>query len=109
MPVDVLSRLAGPVNAASGDTTIYTPLERHQGWLRSVKVVNNTTAKITIKVGINATSDDSLIFPAIPVPAKGMVNQETFDVLEDSDSLIVNASATGTTVTVMGFDRYPHL
>ena len=109
MPVDVLSRLAGPVNAALGDNTVFTPKERHQGWIRAVKIVNNTTAKITIKVGINATTDDSLIFPAIPVPAKGMVNQETFDVLEDSDSLLVNASATGSTVTIMGYDRYPTL
>jgi hypothetical protein len=45
--------------------------------------------------------------PAIPVPARGMVSMDSFDVLQDSDSLVVNASAAGT--TVMGFDRYPHL
>jgi len=109
MPVDVLSRLAGPINAASGDNTIFTPNEGHQGWVRSIKVVNNTAAKVTIKVGINSSSDSSLIIPAVGVPARGMIERQTFDILEDDDSLIVNASATGTTVTINGFDRYPHL
>ncbi len=109
MPVDVLSRLAGPANAASGDNTVFTPDPGHQGWLQQIKIVNNTAAKITVKVGINASSDASLIMPAIGVPARGMVSQATFDVLNDTDSLIVNASATGSTVTIMGYDRYPHL
>ncbi len=109
MPVDVLSRLAGPVNAASGDNTIGAPDERHKWWIKSVKIVNNTAAKITIKVGISASTDSSLIFPTVSVPARGMMDIETFDVLSDADSLVVNASTGGATVTITGFDRYPHL
>lgn len=109
MTTDVLSRLAGPINAASGDNTVFTPDEGHKGWVLRIVVANNTAAKVTIKIGINSSADANLIFPAIGVPARGTLDRETFHILSDADSLIVNASATGATVTVSGYDRYPTL
>lgn len=107
MPVHVPTRIAGPTAAASGDNTAYTPNEGQHAIITRVKLVNNGASKVTVKVGIGSSSDSALIFPAVGVPAKGMVDQETYDVLTDADSLIVNASATGVTYTVTGQIRMP--
>lgn len=106
-------RLAGPVAAASGDNTVYTVPDNHRVEITRVKIVNNSAAKVTVKVGINGSSDADLVFPEIGVPAKGMVDQETYDVLKAVDSsidtLVVNADAVGVTVTVSGIDNHPRL
>lgn len=110
MAGNVPRRLYGPANAASGDATILTLDEGHRYMLTSIKWVNNTTGKITVKAGLNGTADDNLILPATPVPAKGRINERLDDIMDTTDDTMqINASASGTTVTVYGIDIYPHL
>lgn len=109
---DVPQRLYGPANAASGDSTLLTLKEGHKYLIDRVKIVNNSTGKIAVKVGIGGLADPNLIFPAVSIPAKGMVDQKCDDVMDDDqtpDTLQFNATATGTTVTVFGRDNYPRL
>lgn len=112
MPVDVPKRLYGPANAASGDSTILTLPEGRTYLIDRVKIVNNSSSKITMKVGIGGVTDALLIFPAVGIPAKGIVDQKCDDIMDDDqtpDTMQINASASGATITVFGRDRYPHL
>lgn len=105
----VPKRLAGPVNAASGDNTLLTVDPGHTYEVTRVKIVNNTTAKVTVKIGINDTTDASLVMVPVGVPRQGQVDLPTYEVLNQNDLLVANATATGTTVTVYGNDRYPRV
>lgn len=112
MPVDVKQRLYGPANMASGDSTLLSLTEGHKFLIDRVKIVNNSSGKITVKVGIGGTADANLIFPAVGIPTKGIVDQPCNDIMDDDqtpDTLQVNASGSGATITVFGRDRYPHL
>ena len=106
-PVPV--RLVDPTAAASGDNTLYTPSEQHRALLQTVTMLNTAASKVTVKVGINSTANASLVFPSVGIPAGGMVERDTKRYLTDADSLLLNCSATGVTVTVDGIDFYPRV
>ena len=100
---------------AAGDNTLLTVSPGHTVIVERFHVVNSTSAtKLTAKIGLNASADANLVSPAMTIPGKQMVDQDTFIVMNadvDSvvvDSLVLNASATGLTVTVYGTDQYPH-
>lgn len=99
-------RLTDPTAAASGDNTLFTVDESQQWVIRRIKAVNNGTSKVTAKFGINASTDGSLILPTVSVPAKGLLDLPTTDILTDGESLIANCSATGLTITVYGTKTY---
>lgn len=109
------NRLAGPTAAASGDNTAYTPDVSRRVIITRIKVVNNSTAKVTVKIGIGGSADANLIFPEMVIQKKATLDQETFEVLNGEDEegavdvLYINASATGTTYTIFGYEDYPHL
>lgn len=107
----VVSRY-GPAAAASGDSTLLSLDYRHYYNIKRVKIVNNTTATITAKMGINGTADANLLFPAVAIPKKQMIDQKCDDNMTDydtPDTLQINASAAGLSVTVFYDDYMPHL
>ncbi len=102
---DVMSRLAGPANVGSGTSTAFTGTSAHVYSIRSIRYVNNTTGAITIKVGIGGVADANLIVPAITVGAGDAYHDESLFILAGTDTLQINASATGGTLTVCGLDQ----
>jgi hypothetical protein len=119
MPVNNIPvTLYGPATlAASGDTTLFTALTDYVYMLDMVKVVNNTSAKVTVKFGNMGSADTNLICPPVGVPKQGMVTLDkqvaghliTGAGVEvgSEQYLVCNTSATGVTVTVEGTIRYP--
>ena len=102
-----LSRLAGPANAGSGTSTVLTVSSGipHIYTLKSIRVVNNTGAAITFKMGIGGVADANLISPAILLGAGELYQDDCFFVLAGTDTLQINTTATGLAVTVCGLDQ----
>jgi hypothetical protein len=102
---DVMARLAGPANAGSGTSTVFTGTSGHTYSIRSIRIVNNTSAPITYKLGIGGVTDALLVLPAIAVQAGSAYHEDALFVLSGTETLQVNASATGGTITVCGLDQ----
>lgn len=102
---DVLSRLAGPANVASGTSTVFTGTAAHTYSIKSIRIVNNTAAAITIKLGIGGVADVNLILPPEPIDAGGFAEWDGLLTLSGVETLQANASATGLTITVSGLDQ----
>lgn len=105
MASDILSRLAGPANVASGTSTIYTGTALHTYSIRSIRIVNNGTAVITIKLGIGGVTDAVLILQAIAIQPGGYYHDDGLFILSGTETLQANASASGLTITVCGLDQ----
>lgn len=106
---DVEKRLAGPVALASGDNTVFTVDPGHNVKIQRLVIVNNSTAKVTVKVGIGASTDGSLITPDLIIQKKAVVDKTVDVMLAGDEFLVANADTTGSTITVNGYDQYPHL
>jgi len=99
-----LKKLAGPANAATATSSIFTGTSGHYYAIKNLRYVNNTAAAITVKFGIGGTADANLLIPSTSVPAGGMLNHDCYVVLEQTEVLHINVSATGGTYTVSGVD-----
>jgi hypothetical protein len=102
-----LARLAGPANIPSGTSTVFTGTAGHTYAIGRILIVNNTGSSKTIKVGIGGVTDDLLLSPTLSVPQKGVLALKGLVVLAGAETLQVNASATGMTITVFGLDQTP--
>ncbi len=102
---DTMSRLAGPANAGNGTSTAFTGTTAHTYSIRSIRYVNNTTASITIKIGIGGVTDAVLIIPAIPVAPGAAFHDSGLFVMSGTETLQINTTATGGTLTVCGLDQ----
>lgn len=102
---DVLSRIAGPANIASGTATAFTGTGAHTYSIRSIRIVNNTSGTVTVKVGIGGVTDAVLIIPAIAIAPGDAYHDDGLFVLSGTETLQTNASATGTTLTVCALDQ----
>lgn len=99
------SRLAGPANAASGTSTAFTGTTAHTYVIRSIFFANNTSGPITIKIGIGGVADSNLILAETVVQSKDtFVMTPDMLVLSGTETLQINASASGGTITVNGVD-----
>ena len=102
---DTLSRIVGPVNLANGTSTAFTGTTSHVYTMRNIRIVNNTAASVTVKVGIGGVTDALLILPPVAIPAGGFLNHDCFVVMSGTETLQANTTATGTTITVSGLDQ----
>jgi hypothetical protein len=102
---DTLSRIVGPVNLASGTSTVFTGTAAHTYTLRSIRVVNPTAAAVTVKLGIGGVTDALLVLPATSIDAGGWAEFDGVLVLSGTETLQANTTATGTTITVSGLDQ----
>ena len=102
---DVLSRIVGPVNLASGTSTVFTGTAAHTYTIRSIRVVNATPAAVTVKLGIGGVTDALLVLPATSIDAGGWAEFDGVLVLSGTETLQANTTATGTTITVAGLDQ----
>jgi hypothetical protein len=102
---NLFSRLAGPANIANGTSTIFTGTAAHTYLIRSILIVNNTSAKVTVKIGIGGVTDALLVSPPLAIPTKGWVEWKPLLVLSGAETIQANATATGTTVTISGVDK----
>ncbi len=99
-----LSRLFGPANIASGTSTVFTGTAAHTYVLRNLLVVNETSAKVTLKVGIGGVADANLVQPTTSIPSKGRIDFPVFIVMSGTETLQAVTSATGLTITGSGLD-----
>ncbi len=102
---DLMSRLAGPANVANGTATAFTGTAAHTYSIRSIRIVNNTTGSVTVKVGIGGVTDALLIVPAIAIQPGDAYHDDGLFILSGTETLQTNASATGCTMTVSGLDQ----
>jgi len=102
---DTLSRIAGPANLASGTSTVFTGTAAHVYTIRSIRIVNNTAAAVTVKLGICGVTDALLILPPTSIDAGGWAEFDGVIVLSGTETLQANTTATGTTITVAGLDQ----
>lgn len=102
---DVLSRLAGPANIASGTSTVFTGTTAHTYTIKHIRIVNPTVGNVIIKLGIGGVADANLILPAASIDAGGFAEFDGLIVMAGTETLQANASATGMTITVAGLDQ----
>lgn len=102
---EVLKRILGPVNIASGNSVLFTGVVSHTYLFRKIKIVNPTAAVITLKLGIGGIADANLIMPTTSIDAGGWGEGDDFIVLTGVETLNANASATGLTITINGLDQ----
>jgi len=102
---DTLSRIVGPVNLASGTSTVFTGTAAHTYTIRSIRIVNNTAAAVTVKLGIGGVTDALLILPPTSIDAGGWTEFDGVLVMSGTETLQANTTATGTTITVAGLDQ----
>ena len=106
---DLLSRINGPENIGNGNTDVFTGTGGHTYTIRNTRIINNTAAAITVKLGIGATgavADTELILGPVSIPASGgLLNHDCFIVMSGTENLKANATATGTTITISGLDQ----
>ena len=102
---DTLSRIVGPVNLANGTSTVFTGTSAHTYTFKNIRIVNNTAAAVSVKLGIGGVTDALLIMPPISIPAGGILNHDCMVVIAGTETLQANTTATGTTITVSGLDQ----
>jgi hypothetical protein len=101
---ETLSRLAGPVNLSGSTATYFTGTGGHTYAIRAIRILNNTAAPITVKVGIGGVTDALLIIPAVTIMPGAAWDDDGLHVLSGTETLQANASATGATLEVSGLD-----
>lgn len=102
---DTLKRIVGPVNIASGTSTVFTGTTAHVYTIKNIKIVNTTGAAITLVLGIGGVTAAFQILPTTTIDAGGFGEFDGLLVLTGTDTLQANASATGLTITVSGLDQ----
>jgi hypothetical protein len=107
MATDTLSRLYGPAQPGSGTVTLFTVTTSHVYTIRSIRIVNNGTTAITVKVGIGGVTDALLILPTLSIPPANAYHDDGLFVLTGAETFQVNSSASGLTITVSGLDQLP--
>src|SRR4051812_40956558 len=101
---EVTSRLMGPANVASGTSTLFTGTTAHTYAIRGIRLVNNSSAAIPVKLGIGGVTDALLIIPAVAIQPGAAFHDDGLFVLSGTETLQANASASGLTATVSGLD-----
>jgi len=102
---EVLKRICGPANVASGTATAFTGTAAHRYTIKSIRLANPTAGAVSVKIGIGGVTDALLILPPIALAAGDVYQDDCFFVLEGTETLQTNATATGTTLTVSGLDQ----
>jgi hypothetical protein len=102
---DVLKRIVGPANIASGTSTLFTGTALHTYTFKHMTIVNPTAAAITVKLGIGGVTDALLFLPTATIDAGGMAVFDGTLVLTGAETIQANASATGLTFTASGLDQ----
>jgi len=102
---EVLMRIAGPSNIASGTSTLFTGTASHRYTVKQITIVNPTAGAITYKLGIGGVTDAVLIMPAVTLQAGEYTTFDGLLVLSGTETLQANATATGGTFTMSGLDQ----
>lgn len=102
---DALSRIIGPTNLAGGSSTAFTGTDGHTYTIRSLRIVNNSSATITVKVGIGGVADSQLVVPDVAIPAKGVFRDGGLIILADTETVMAFTSASGLTLSAFGLDQ----
>jgi hypothetical protein len=103
---EMLKRLAGPVAAAAGASTLITVPANHVYTIKKIKIVNTDPVNNkTFQLFINGAAAGDSITPVYTVDAGGSAESDEFIVLAAADTLRITTSATGLTVSVYGLDQ----
>ncbi len=102
---EVLTRLAGPVALTSGTQTVFTGTAAHVYTSLDLRIVNPTAGDITVSVGVNGLADENLIIADVTLSEDDMLDDNSRHVLAGTDTLEVQCSADGLTLTWSGVDQ----
>lgn len=102
---DTLKRIVGPVNVPNGTGTAFTAVASHTYTLKSIRLVNNTTASITVQMGINGTTNSFLVLAPVSLPTVTQLIHDCFLVMSGTETLQTSGSLSGVTLTVCGLDQ----
>ncbi len=106
---DTLARVFGPANIASGYSQVFGGTAAHIYTIKTLHIVNATTADITVKLAIEASSgsqaDSELILPTTTIDAGGFAHYEGLIILTGTEVITATASATGLTISGHGLDQ----
>lgn len=102
---DTLTRIFGPVNIASGTSTLFTGVTGHIYTFKHFVIVNNTGAAISVKLGIGGVTDALLILPYTSIDAGGMAEGDGLWITSGTETIQANAGSTGLTITASGLDQ----
>lgn len=106
MATETLTGL-GPTNISSGTATYLTVTSSHVYTIYGLEIVNNTGAAITVKIGVGGVADANLVMPPVAIPAGGWLEFDGRLTLDSTDTLQINASASGTTLSGSYLDQGP--
>lgn len=102
---DLLSRIVGPVAVASGTSTIFTGTNLHTYTVKQIRIVNNTTGGINIKIGIGGVTDALLILHDVTIPGKSTFTDSGLWVVKNTETVQASAGTTGLTISLHGLDQ----
>lgn len=103
---DSLKRLAGPTNLASGFNLVYSGSSAQTATLKTIGIVNSTTADMTVSLHVSAssaaTAANEVILPTTTIEAGGFAMSTAPHMIQGVEYLNAIASASGMTITVHG-------
>lgn len=102
---NVMSRIVGPANLASGTSTVFTGTTAHTYSLREIRILNNGATAITVKLGVGGVTDALLVLPATAIQPGQLLRESGLVVLSGTETLQANTSASGLTITVSALDQ----
>jgi cbb3-type cytochrome oxidase subunit 1 len=102
---EVLQRIVGPVNIASGTSTVFTGTTAHRYTIKKMTVLNSTAGAITYTMGVGGVAAANLILPSVTLQAGEWTQFDGMENLSGTETLQMTASATGGTLTVNGLDQ----
>ena len=104
---ETLERIVGPVNIASGTSSVFTGTSGHVYTVKNIRIVNTTADTVTVALGIGGVADADLILASTDLGPSESCEFDGVLVLAGTDTLQADASESGLTITMSGLDQGP--
>ena len=104
---DTLSILAGPAQAASGTSTIFTVPSAHTYTVKYISLINMAHTPTTVELGINGVGNSNIFFPLVELYPYGAIAEYSgLLVFPATYTMQIQVSqASAITYTVHGIDQ----
>ena len=105
MAFDVITPVKlGQAAITVATATLYTVPASTRAFVKNIDIANTTTAAITVNVyiGAGAAAAGNTLIPSISIPANSTLSWEGVQILDATDTIQTDASATGCTITASG-------
>jgi hypothetical protein len=92
------------INTSS--TTLYTAQPDGRTAIMDIAVVNTTSSTITLSMCVGSIAEANAIdFYNTPIPGKTSVQLSGYQILNQNEVLVAQASAAGLTISISGVER----